>query len=108
MKPMLRSVQEAIHSHLLERGEPASYLHVHTAGLIALTEAHALKDKEQEFDDAMRGTQALIQNALTTDERFVHYSSGENVDTGVWGLYQREGDSLVATLPQNDIPKISF
>jgi hypothetical protein len=29
-------VRGAIHAHLLERGEPASYLHVHAAGLIAL------------------------------------------------------------------------
>jgi len=78
-------IREAIHSHLIERGEPASYLHVHTAGLVALTEAHALKNKEQEFDEAMRATQALIQNALANDERFVHYSSGESVDTGLWG-----------------------
>src|SRR5258706_1988271 len=80
------NVREAIHAHLIERGEPASYLHVHAAGLIALTEAHALKDKEQEFDEAMRETQSLIQSALTSDKRFVHYSTGESVDTGMWGL----------------------
>ena len=85
-KPSVDDVREAIHSHLVERGEPASYLHAHAAGLIALTEAHALKEKEQEFDEAMRATQVLLQNALTSDERFVHYSTGESVDTGVWGL----------------------
>lgn len=78
-------VSAAIHAHLLERGEPASYLHIHAAGLTALTEAHALKSKEQEFDEALRGTQSLIQNAVTSDERFVHYSTGESVDTGLWG-----------------------
>ncbi|MFN8404562.1 MAG: hypothetical protein U0V48_13550 [Anaerolineales bacterium] len=76
--------REAIHSHLTERGEPASYLHVHAAALIALAEAHALKNKTQEFDEALRGTNALIQSALSEDERFVHYSSGESVDTGLW------------------------
>jgi len=54
--------------------------------LIALTETHALKKREMEFDDAMRITQSTIQNALSEDKRFVHFSSGESVDTGMWGL----------------------
>jgi hypothetical protein len=82
-------VREAIQSHLIERGEPASYLHAHAAGLIELTRAHALKQKNQEFDDAMRATQSLIQKALSEDDRFVHYSTGESVDTGMWGLTHR-------------------
>jgi len=108
-------IQNIIHAHLTERGEPASYLHVHAAGLIALTEAQALKEKEQEFDEAMRATQTLIQSSLLNDERFVHYSTGESVDTGEWSLQsnvilseaknlpQGDRDSSVATLPQNDI-----
>ncbi len=107
-------VREAIHSHLIERGEPASYLHAHAAGLIVLAESHALKQKDQEFDEAMRSTQSLIQNALSEDARFVHYSTGESVDTGVWGLGnvilseaknlpRSDRDSSVAALRQNDI-----
>ncbi len=80
------NVREAIRSHLTERGEPASYLHVHAAGLIELAKSHSLKQKDQEFDEAVRGTQLLIQKALSEDERFVHYSTGESVDTGMWGL----------------------
>jgi len=83
-EPDVAVVREAIHAHLAERGEPASYLHVHAAGLIALAEAHALKNKTQEFDEALRATNALIQSALSEDERFVHYSSGESVETGLW------------------------
>ena len=82
----VEEVRAAIHKHLSERGEPASYLHVHAAGLIALAKTHALKQKEQEFDEALRGTQSLIQSALEDDPRFVHYSGGESVDTGLWGL----------------------
>ena len=82
----VREVKEAIHSHLRERGEPASYLHVHAAGLIALATSRALRQSNQEFDEALRGTQMLIQTALEEDGRFVHYSSGESVDTGLWGL----------------------
>lgn len=83
-EPDMAVASEAIHSHLIERGEPASYLHVHAAGLIALAETHALKNKSQEFDEAMRATNSLIQTALSEDERYVHYSSGESVDTGLW------------------------
>jgi hypothetical protein len=79
-------VRKAIRTHLVERGEPASYLHVHAAGLIALTKAYALKQEDQEFDEALRGTHSLIQAALEEDPHFVHYSAGESVDTGLWDL----------------------
>ena len=82
-------VRDKIFSHLKERGEPASYFHVHAAGMIALTESNMLKGKDEEFDDALRSTHTLIQSALSEDKRFVHYSTGESVDTGLWGL--REG-----------------
>jgi hypothetical protein len=54
--------------------------------LIALAKANALKQKEQEFDEALRGTQSLMQAALEEDPHFAHYSTGESVDTGLWGL----------------------
>ena len=78
-------LQKAIYEYLSSRREPASYLHIHTAGLIALEEANALKQPELEFDDALRKTQGLFSSALKDDERFIHYSTGENVDTGMWG-----------------------
>ena len=82
----IANVRAAIKSHLTERGEPASYLHVHAAALIALVESHALKQRSQEFDESLKATQATIQSALMDDERFVHYSTGESVDSGMWGL----------------------
>ncbi|RPJ28889.1 MAG: hypothetical protein EHM33_03030 [Chloroflexi bacterium] len=88
----LEEVREAIFAHLVERGEPASYLHVHAAGLVALVKSHALKQNNQEFDEALRSTQSLIQTALEEDPRFVHYSNGESVDTGLWGLGEAPGD----------------
>ena len=83
----IEAVREAIHSHLTDRGEPASYLHAHAAGLITLAEAHSLKQDSQEFDEAMRATQSAIQTALTEAEGFVHYSTGESVDSGMWGIH---------------------
>jgi len=91
--PKIGDIRKAIHTHLTERGEPASYLHIHTAGLLALVETHSLKKKEQEFDEALRETHTLIQKALSDDERFVHYSTGESVDTGMWGLVFNPGQS---------------
>jgi len=85
-QPDVEVARDAILLHLSERGEPANYLHAHTVALIALTERHALKQKDQEFDEALRATNSTIQKALSEDDRFVHYSSGENVDTGLWGI----------------------
>ncbi len=79
-------LQNAIQEYLTTRGEPATYLHVHTAGLIALAEAHALKQPEQEFDEALRKTSTLFESALKDEEMFAHYSTGENIETGMWGL----------------------
>ena len=88
--------RSAVNAHLMERGEPASYLHVHAAGLMALTESNALKQNDDEFDEALRSTQSLLQSALAGDARFVHYSTGESVDTGLWGSndLNRYSDSL--------------
>ena len=86
----------AIQEYLLLRGEPAPYLHIHAAGLIALAEADSLKIPEQEFDEALRKTNALFESVLKNDERFIHHSTGEGVDTGMWGLRSssEENESL--------------
>lgn len=80
----IESVRKAMREFLRERGEPAGYLHLHAAGLIALTEANALKQKGDEFDEAMRKTNTLLETALKKDKGFVHHSTGEAVDTGMW------------------------
>ena len=89
-------VRKAIAEHLSARGEPASYLHIHAAGLIALAEARALKSPKQEFDEAMRATQSTLEAALTNDAIFSHHSTGENVDTGLWSLQKPSQDESLA------------
>lgn len=114
-EPQVEEAREAMLAHLTERGEPASYLHIHAAGLVALAASHALRLKGQEFDDAMRKTQSVITKALD-DPRFVHYSSGESIETGSWGLshvtlsrkatkgpYQNGRDSSHPPDAQNDM-----
>jgi DNA-directed RNA polymerase subunit M/transcription elongation factor TFIIS len=88
-KPDIEAIRSAIKNHLTERGEPASYMHVHAAALMTLAESHVLKQTGQEFDDALRNTQSSIETALKDDSEFVHYSSGESVETGLWGLSSR-------------------
>lgn len=92
--PDREEVRAAILGHLAERGEPASYLHIHATGLVSLIESHALKRKDQEFDESLRDIQALIQSALEEDARFLHHSTGESVDTGLWGLDSHHIPSL--------------
>ncbi len=85
----LDHLRNVLEEYLRQRGEPSSYLHVHGAALQALTEAHALRPKDQEFDAALRGTSTIIESALKDDDRFVHYSTGEGTETGLWGLRTR-------------------
>ena len=80
------SIKNSMREFLMIRGEPAKYFYVHLAGLIALVENNSLKQDEDEFDEALRKTQNLFETILSDDKMFVHYSSGENVDTGMWGL----------------------
>jgi hypothetical protein len=79
-------LRKAIQEYLIMRGEPASYLHIHAAGLVALAESNALKQPDHEFDEALRKTHTLFESALKGDERFVHYSSGGHIETGMWGF----------------------
>ncbi|MBV6391415.1 MAG: hypothetical protein KPEEDBHJ_00623 [Anaerolineales bacterium] len=81
----IETIRNAMREFLTLRGEPAGYLHVHTAGLTALAESNALKQPEDEWDVAMRKTQSAMEAALKEGKEFVHYSSGEAVDTGMWG-----------------------
>ncbi len=87
-------VRKAMREFLSARGEPAGYLHLHLAGLIACTETSLLKQPEFEFDETLRKTQSLFEAALKDDEGFVHYSTGENVDTGMWGADFATSESL--------------
>lgn len=86
----LEPVRRALSVHLAERGEPARYLYLHTAALIELADRHQLKNPDEEIDEALRQTNNLTESALTGDARFVHYSAGENPETGMWDLHRRE------------------
>lgn len=85
-QPELEDVRTAIRLHLTERGEPATYLHIHAAGLIALCQANAFKREGREMDEAVRETHSLIESALKGEAQFIHYG-GEAIDTGMWDVH---------------------
>ncbi|NJN79887.1 MAG: hypothetical protein HC797_05105 [Anaerolineales bacterium] len=58
------AIKSSLQKFLSGRGEPASYFHVHLAGLIALVENKCLKQDADEFDDALRKTQTLFETIL--------------------------------------------
>ncbi len=93
--------KNALQIFLSERGEPAKYFYVHVAGLIALAENNALKQNEDEFDEALRKTQHLFETVLKDKKVFFHYSTGENVDTGLWHITKGRGN-LVSTESLSD------
>jgi hypothetical protein len=82
----VQGLRENLENYLTERGEPASYLHLHAAGLEVLAESHAFHLREQNLEDALRAAQMTIETALRQGARFVHHSTGEAVEAGLWGL----------------------
>lgn len=82
----VETIRTAMQTHLTERGEPATYLHLHTAGLMALAEKNALKLDHEEFDFALRKTHNAMEQALKGAHTFTHHSTGEGVETGTWNL----------------------
>lgn len=94
LPPDPKPVRRAISDHLAEHSSPASYLHIHAAGLMELAKEHALKSHDTELDDSIRAVHMAFETALRDDKRFVHFGSGENLDTGLWGLKKYQNDSL--------------
>ncbi len=105
-KPNVEAIQKAVQAHLTERGEPASYLHVHAAALLALNESHSLKNPDEEFDVVLRAIQPLMETALKDDDRFVHHSTGESIETGLWSL--REPSQTESLADRVEVEIVTF
>jgi len=104
--PEVGFLRSSIEEYLTERGEPASYLHVHSAALVTLTNAHALRGKEQEFDDALRATQSAIERALREDDRCIHHTTGEAIDTGLWGI--RDSGAVASLTDRVELAVVNY
>lgn len=82
----IETIRKALRDFLSARGEPMGYLFLHTASLIALTGVNALRQTEDEFDVVIRNIQTNMEQALRESDQFIHYSTSEGLDTGMWGL----------------------
>ncbi len=74
-------VKKAIRTWLEQRGEPAPYLHIHAAALMALAGKGMLAWNEQ--------TQASIEDAIHTalaSDEFIDLEGRAVPETGTWGL----------------------
>ena len=104
--PDVDLLRSSIQETLAARAEPVRYIYLHASALLALTEAHALKKRREELDGAFRRTQSVIQNALSEDPRCVHFSSGEGVEAGLWGL--REVPALESLPDRVEVALVSY
>jgi hypothetical protein len=104
--PDLGSLRQAMHDHLAERGEPAGFLHLKTAALEVLARAHALHLEGQDLETAVRDTRATLETALGGGERFAHYSTGESIESGTWGL--REWPAAQSLTDRVEVLTVSF
>jgi len=94
LAPDPKTAKQAISRHLADRGEPASPLDTYAAALETFANKHALGLPDSGPDDALREILTAIETALVKGKDFVHFSSGESPDTGLWGLTNYESDSL--------------
>ena len=106
VRPEARGLRTAIEDYLGERGEPARYLHIHAAALLALVDAHALKERGEDFEAAFRRTQSVIEEALIEDPGCVHYSAGEGLDTGLWDV--KKGSATESLADRVEIAAVNY
>ena len=86
------AVHRAVVSALQERGEPAPFLHMHTAGLTAMANDHTIWRRPE----ALAQINAPILSALAGPE-FLHHAESKNPEIGLWGL--AEWDPATDSLP---------
>ncbi|MFH1524732.1 MAG: hypothetical protein ABIF04_07180 [Chloroflexota bacterium] len=86
------AVHQAMIHALQERSEPAPYLFLHAAGLIAMADDHSLRWRPE----ALTQIHAPIQAALTIPG-FVHHAESSNPEIGLWAL--AEWDAKTESLP---------
>jgi hypothetical protein len=80
--------RDAAVSYIKERGEPASYLHLHTAAVSSLAEVHAFYPTESAGNNISQISQAM-ENALSPRSVFTRFGGSEkSLEVGQWWLYE--------------------
>jgi hypothetical protein len=83
VETIINSTQEYL---CKQRGEPSSYLYLHTAGMVALTEYHPINEPQSPSEYLSRVNSAF-QQALSYRTGFLRYGgSGKSLEFGQWWL----------------------
>ncbi|MBN1149009.1 MAG: hypothetical protein JXA78_17255 [Anaerolineales bacterium] len=97
--------QRAGRAHLRQRGEPAAYLHLHSAALASLAQAGALTiPAENSPADLLREIDEALEAAFSYRGGFARYGGGRPAatrsrETGLWWLEQEIERSRADELP---------
>lgn len=87
----LKTLRDAMHTHLVESGEPATYLQLFAAGLLKQAQGHGLMRPEQDFDEALREVGTSIQQAIQSDSKMERIDSeNRSLEVGMWDLPEGE------------------
>jgi hypothetical protein len=86
-KQRTQSVTQASRGYLLSRGEPASYMNVHAAGLTALVDTHLFNSKASLQIDPLTEVNTALEAALLNQKLFLRYGGSEkSLEVGQWWL----------------------
>jgi hypothetical protein len=94
--PSVEAIRARVREMLTARGEAATYLHVHAAGLAGQAGAGGLIRARQPMTEAVRGIASTLYDALA-DGPFQRFGGTENPETGLWGL--ADGQESAEPLP---------
>ncbi len=85
----------AIHEHLLNRGEAATYLHLHAQALSEYARTQNLLLPQETADAALSRIHANIEDALLANTKLIRYEgSQKSIQVGLWGLSSPEENPL--------------
>jgi hypothetical protein len=87
---------QAAHSLLQQRGEPASYVRLHTAALSALSVTNMIPTTDEKpTGDVYAQLHTIFERAFTYRRGFLHYGgTGKSLDVGQWWIQSSENFAL--------------
>jgi len=86
----ISNLQQALTKYLKNRGEPVSFLHLHTASLAHMAANRCLNWQV----DALANIHVPIQTALESELLIRYGGTKNNLETGLWGLANHSEASL--------------
>jgi hypothetical protein len=102
-------VQEQIADYLRQRGEPASYLKVLTAGLVGLAREHAVSPQSIDSPaEALHSAEVAIENTLSAGSPFTRLNASDrSLEVGQWWLDEKSLAGVAVGLPLADRVEMS-